>query len=339
MAVRHGYWQDGKFIETGTKEEATFKWLESKGYSTEGRGLGDTSRFTGGGGRGPAMPAPRPEVEQRQYQVRGTTGTRSSMLQHLTRPDLQPGQAPPGGMVAAAQRREQAFISAGYGGNEARRLASGGAGQRVTPTMRDVLSNVYTGGPQTYGPGTRELPQGTAMGEGFGARSPSRQAVRRPETTYINRARPKYTGRAYYLGGSEQAYLGPVAQAEEFFLGTGDRHRLGASYRGVQPEERVPPAVLNQSTVRILTKSGPSYKEGRDYGSKVEMEDILRLYDFDEKSGFFLRKSGEAAPSISGGYGGGYGPYYPYPYGGYGGGGGLPYAGRRNFMYHWNIGV
>lgn len=39
MAVRHGYWKDGKFIETKTKDEATYKWLQSKGYSTANRGL------------------------------------------------------------------------------------------------------------------------------------------------------------------------------------------------------------------------------------------------------------------------------------------------------------
>ena len=36
MAKKHGYWSDGKFIETATLEEATYKWREEQGYEPSG---------------------------------------------------------------------------------------------------------------------------------------------------------------------------------------------------------------------------------------------------------------------------------------------------------------
>ena len=153
----------------------------------------------------------------------------------------------------------------------------------------------------------------------------------------------QHIGRQYYQGGSEQAYLGPVKQAEEYFFGTGDRWGLGSSYIDIAPEDRRPPPILNQSTVRILTKSGPSYLEGVDYGPKMTMEDIERIYEYDPVTGHYLLKGAE--PVADYGYpssdyytssGQGYasaGPSYGTDYG-YGSRGGQVGGGLVN----WRIG-
>ena len=125
--------------------------------------------------------------------------------------------------------------------------------------------------------------------------------------------------------GSEQARLGPVAQAEAFFHGSsGNRWELGAFYRGVNPEDRNPPVFISPFTYGILTG-------GIDEEFRVPPEFIERLYDQDPVTGYWVRKTGNEDLPIDAGYGGygGYGgyPYYYPSYGGYGGGG---YGGGRS---------
>lgn len=196
--------------------------------------------------------------------------------------------------------------------------------------MYGVPYNPYTGpvGPWDEGQDPAAIEQQKYLEE----------ATREIQT--VKRRTSQYQGRAYYRGGSEQAYLGPVAQLEEFFFGTGERWQLGQSYRGIAPEDRIPPAFLSPSTVRIITKSGPSYREGVDYGPKVTMEDIGRLYDYDPVTGAWVLKQGAPAPPLSGGYDIGYGWPYGRGYGrGYGGGyGGGVGRGPSGFgLVHWTI--
>ncbi len=135
----------------------------------------------------------------------------------------------------------------------------------------------------------------------------------RQEYEIVRRQTSQRVGPQYYRGGSEQAYLGPVAQTEAFFLGSsGDRWKLGAFYRGVAPEDRNPPAFISPSAYRILT-------QGIDPQYRIPEEAVAELYDYDPVSGYYvLKPTQEALPPISGGYLG------AYPGGGGGGGGGFP---------------
>ena len=153
--------------------------------------------------------------------------------------------------------------------------------------------------------------------------------------------------------GSEQARLGPVAQAEAFFFGTtgddpnapGNRWRLGGYYRGINPEDRNPPVFISPLTYSILTGTTST-----EEGFNVPPEFIERLYDLDPVTGFWVRKTGSEDLPIDAGYGGyggyGYGyPGYGYPgYGGYsypsyGGGGGGSFAPRAPSagLVNWRI--
>lgn len=206
---------------------------------------------------------------------------------------------------------EQQFISAGYDTHEAFRLASIGADQAVktpapVPSMAPTSMNLAPGFQQP--PVTSFAP--TSMNVARLAPSYSQEQV------VIRRQPSQFTGPEYYRGGSEQAYLGPVAQAEAFFLGTqGERWQLGASYRGIAPEDRNPPAFLSSSTVRILT-------QGVAEESRVSPDLIERLYEFDPVTNMWVLKQGAAPPPLTGGY---YdGGYYD---GGYGGGNGGGYGG------------
>ena len=108
----------------------------------------------------------------------------------------------------------------------------------------------------------------------------------------------EFEGRQFYQGGSEQAALGPVAQAEAFFSGTeGERWQLGGFYRGVNPEDRNPPAFISPFTYRILT-------QGVEEAFNVPPEFIERLYDFDPVTGFWVRKPGSEDLPIDAGFAG-----------------------------------
>lgn len=111
MAKSHGYWSEGKWVETESREEAVYKWREEHGYDPEGvfaieekygGGVVDTRRGDGdddgGDGRGappayagqgvPGMPTGMPEMpysdvfDRAMAEVRGrqvTAGTQPTV--------------------------------------------------------------------------------------------------------------------------------------------------------------------------------------------------------------------------------------------------------------------
>ena len=195
------------------------------------------------------------------------------------------------------QTQRQVFEQAGYEPHEAARLAA------VKAQERAVQPAPLIGG-RAYG-----VPGGLSQAQR------ARAALRIQEGDFearparvIQRRTSRYTGPEYYRGGSEQAYLGPVAQAEAFFTGSqGERWQLGAFYRGIAPEERDPPAFLSQATYRILT-------EGTDERYRVPVELVDQLYEQDPTTGHYVLRYGEPAPPISGGYGDyGFPSYAGYP--------------------------
>ena len=335
--MAHGYYNlQGKFITTSSKAEATDAWRKERGYSTGGVydvGGGEVVDTRRAAAQRTAA-APTPEPTPAATLADTFAGYDVQSLQSLSAPTTAPTVA-------------SAFLAtSGYGAEPLPygERASAGIGE-----------NVLTGGGSYQHQQTPATTQPTASGSiwerTLGALSRGAESNLEAiglggeyHSPWITKeAEPKvepaqYTGRQYYMGGSEQAYLGPVKQAEEYFFGTGDRWGLGSSYIDIAPEDRKPPPILNQSTVRILTKSGPSYLEGVDYGPSMTMEDIERIYEYDPATGHYLLK-GAGEPALDYGYtssGQGYasaGPGYGSGYG-YGSRGGQIGGGLVN----WRIG-
>ena len=138
--------------------------------------------------------------------------------------------------------------------------------------------------------------------------------------------------------GSEQAQLGPVAQVSAWFSGTsGEAWQLGAFYRGIDPEDRDPPAIVSEWTRNVLTN---------EYGEeelRVSPEDFEEVYVWDPVTGFWIRRSPEEEIPLTGGFGGfgGFGRGAPrFSFGGGGGFGGFgPSAPRAPSMglVNWRI--
>jgi hypothetical protein len=141
--------------------------------------------------------------------------------------------------------------------------------------------------------------------------------------TIAGGAGTRYTGRSFYQGGSEQAYLGPIWQAQAAF-GLLSPEEIG--FLGV---DTALPSHLNPAQTRILTDNG------------VPPEVIEELFDFDPDTGFWFRTSYDELGEVSAG---GYGAYsYGYPaYGGGGGRYGYPSYGGGSYaggLINWRIGI
>jgi hypothetical protein len=323
--MAHGYYDTkGNFIETATKAEATDAWRRERGYSTGGVY---------------AMPGGE-VIDTRSVARERETTPAATLAQTFTDTPTVPYQELAN--TLAARYPTTAPVAPTYT-HEDFRL---GQVDRTT-TVPEQQYSVFGEPIDLQGP----------IGLSF-ADVPSRSRAVQPTTTtipedstvgrWIGRGEEEptiqpsqYTGRQYYMGGSEQAYLGPVKQAEEYFFGTGDRWGLGSSYIDIAPEDRKPPPILNQSTVRILTKSGPSYLEGVDYGPSMTMQDIERIYEYDPVTGHYLLK-GATEPTVDYGYG-----YYTssgqgYASAGPGYGQGYGYGSRGGQiggnLVHWRIG-
>ena len=333
--MAHGYYNlKGDFVTTATKAAATAAWREERGYNPIGV-------FDVGGGEvvdtrkeQPSGPAPTPIA------ATPTEQAATNLAQTFT------GETD----VQRNARLQAAFDAASTSvvpTTDALVRATSGYGITTTPELSKQAEiearSGYTlddparqrieqrGGYDLYIPPEPQLQTGFRELDTnlYGQQGAGEAALAAAQQTYLAPAQPaptpaplqppQYTGRQYYQGGSEQAYLGPVAQAEEYFFGTGDRWGLGSSYIDIAPEDRKPPPILNQATVRILTKSGPSYLEGVDYGPSMTMQDIERIYEYDPVTGHYLLKgaepalsayyssSGQGYASAGPGYGTGYG--------------------------------
>ena len=339
--MAHGYYNlQGTFVTTSTQADATNAWRAERGYSTGGV-------YDMGGGNiidareespRPATPAPAaPAPESPAAPVVDPNQELADILaaRYPTQAPTQP-RAPGQSLDQRLYNLPQFDVSPEYT-HEAARLSQLDTGY-IHEDAR--LGQVDRGEPTPSGSiwdrATGALSRGIESNlESIGLGSILEGEYHSPWDVTPAKQEPQvvesqYTGRQYYQGGSERAYLGPVAQAEEWFLGTGDRWGLGSSYIDIAPEDRKPPPILNQSTVRILTK-----------GTGVTMEDIERIYEFDPATGHYLLKGGEPDGGYpSGDYytssGQGYasaGPGYGQGYG-YGSRGGQVGGGLIN----WRIG-
>ena len=140
-----------------------------------------------------------------------------------------------------------------------------------------------------------------------------------PEIETVAGAGTQYTGREFYQGGSEQAYLGPIWQAQAAF------GLLTPKEMGFLGVNGALPSHLNPAQERILLDNG------------VPQDVLDALYDFDPDTGFWFRTSyddlGDAATGGYDSYTSAGGGRYGYPsYGGTAGGGG------GGGLLNWRIG-
>ena len=341
--MAHGYYnKKGEWVATSTKAEATDAWRKERGYSTGGvydMGGGevvDTRRAATKRTAAKTVAAPTPAATL----ANTFTGYDVQSLQSLSAPTTTPTVA------------NTFLATSGYGAPSLPYGARASAG---------IGENVFTGGgsyqyqqappaapaSQPYSPfsvianALSTTGRATAGVLGIDVDKPYVSPWTQKKETSVAPGTPgQYESRAYYMGGSERAYLGPAAQAMEYFYpGEGGKYGhfgLGDFYKDIAPEDRKPPPVMNQSTVRMLTKSGPSYLEGVDYGPSMTMEDIERIYEFDPQTGHYLLKGGEPVAD------------YGYPSGGYYGSAGYGYRpgsgyGSRGWqeggnLVNWRIG-
>lgn len=192
--------------------------------------------------------------------------------------------------------------------------------------VRRVVEDPVITQPQQYLYGTFSNPFGGAPSEGVQPLAPTSMNVPRalaaaPELEFVAGAGTRYAGREFYQGGSEQAYLGPIWQAQAAF-GLLSPEEMG--FLGVNDAL---PSHLNPAQERILLDNG------------VPQDVLDALYDFDPDTGFWFRTSyddlGDTAVGGYGSYTSAGGGRYGYPsYGGAAGGGG----GRGGGLLNWRIG-
>ena len=142
-----------------------------------------------------------------------------------------------------------------------------------------------------------------------------------PEITTVAGEASQYTGREFYQGGSEQAYLGPIWQAQAAF------NLLTPEEVGFLGVSNALPSHLNPAQERVLLNNG------------VPPNVLEELYDYDSDTGFWFRTSYGDLGDVSDA--GGYDSYNPYNYG-YGGYSYPSYGGSGSGgggLINWRIGI
>ena len=309
----HGYYSlEGEFVETGTKEEATVAWRKERGYSTTTTTAASNLARTLTG-------------IDRSAEVTARAGVRTPATTSFVRRPVEPVAPLPSWWGKPTG-----------GGAEPVAAQPGFVRRPVTAPVRQPQTSIF-GEP---------IDLGGQIGLSFAdvplGREPYRDERRYdlssrfgvppavPNVIDYSRLTPgepsRLTGPEYPAIGSEQAYLGPVAQAEEFFLGAGERRGLGSSYIGISQEDRKPPAALSLSTIRILTSD-----------TDVTIEDIERIYEYNPETGHYLLKESTGRDGVWDGAwaAGGAATNYPRASGpGYTG----RYAGASGGLINWRIG-
>jgi len=283
--MAHGYYNlQGTFVTTSTQAEATNAWREERGYSTGGvydMGGGNIidareespAPATPAPAAAPATPAPATPGTTEETAAERNARLQAAFNQASTSQPLAPGQSldqrlynlsqfgTPPAVPSGTQQQYSIFGEPiDLEGPIGMSFADQPLGQEPYQDERQYDLSSRFGTPAAVVPNPIDYSRLT-LGESS-----------------------QFTGPLYQSSGSEQALLGPVAQAEEWFLGTGDRWGLGSSYIGIEMEDRKPPAALSLSTVRILTS-----------GDDVTMEDVERIYEYNPETGHYLLKEGTGA--------------------------------------------